>query len=193
MEFLDFNVTKDSSFLLYASWSLFYWRVMKKTILFSGFKNSLKKICETSKLESIHEKHSVERKNEGRKPDKTRVEKTLVYAQKSRLKMPFKNSMSGKDFVSYSVGLYGSNRTLSYPFVIACTPTRTSYKDWIVMYVQCARQSSGTVHFFGPSLPPPPTTIVKKSITFSGIKPAKKNYFQKIFDQTKLPTMNIKF
>jgi hypothetical protein len=34
----------------------------KKTILFSGFKNPYKKICETRKLKSIHEKHFVERK-----------------------------------------------------------------------------------------------------------------------------------
>jgi hypothetical protein len=40
---------------------------LKKNILFSGFKNPYKKIHETRKLESIHEKHCVEQKNEGRK------------------------------------------------------------------------------------------------------------------------------
>jgi hypothetical protein len=45
----------------------------KNNILFDGFKNQ-KKIRETSK-----------------------VEKTRVYAQKPRLKMPFKNSISGLD------------------------------------------------------------------------------------------------
>ncbi len=34
--------------------SPFYWRVSKKTILFSGFKKSCKKIRETRKLESFH-------------------------------------------------------------------------------------------------------------------------------------------
>jgi hypothetical protein len=48
----------------------FYWRILKTTILFSGLKNPYKKICEIRKLENIHEKNFVERKNEGRKPDK---------------------------------------------------------------------------------------------------------------------------
>ncbi len=46
---------------------------LKKTIIFSGFKNPHKKIRETSKLESIHVQYFVERKIEGRKLDKTRV------------------------------------------------------------------------------------------------------------------------
>ncbi len=37
---------------------------------FSGFENPYKKIRETIKLESIHKWHFVERKTEGRKPDK---------------------------------------------------------------------------------------------------------------------------
>jgi hypothetical protein len=45
MEFLDINLTKDSSLLLHAIHSPFYWRILKKTILLSGFK----------KMESIHE------------------------------------------------------------------------------------------------------------------------------------------
>jgi hypothetical protein len=44
--------------------------VLKKTILFFGFKNLYKKIRETKKLESIHEYHFVERENKGRKLDK---------------------------------------------------------------------------------------------------------------------------
>ncbi len=39
-------------------------------MLFSGFKNPFERIRETKKLESIHEYHFVERKNEGRKRDK---------------------------------------------------------------------------------------------------------------------------
>jgi hypothetical protein len=50
---LQFN--KSSSFLLHAIHSPFYWRILKKTILFSGFKNSYKTIRETTKLESNHE------------------------------------------------------------------------------------------------------------------------------------------
>jgi hypothetical protein len=53
--------------LLHAILSSFYWRILKKTILFSGFKNLYKKIRETRKLKSTPEKHFVERKeNEGR-------------------------------------------------------------------------------------------------------------------------------
>jgi hypothetical protein len=50
--FLDINLTKDSSLLLHAIHSLFYcyWRILKKTILFSGFKNPYKKIRETRRL-----------------------------------------------------------------------------------------------------------------------------------------------
>jgi hypothetical protein len=46
MEFLDIN----SSLLLNAIHSLFYWRILKKTILYSGFKNLYEKIRETRKL-----------------------------------------------------------------------------------------------------------------------------------------------
>jgi hypothetical protein len=62
MEFLDINLTKDSNLLLHAIHSAFYWRILKKTILFSGFQNPYKKICETRKLKSIPEKHFVEEK-----------------------------------------------------------------------------------------------------------------------------------
>ncbi len=55
MQFLDIILTKDSNLLLHAIHSLFYWRILKKTKLFSGFQNPYKKIRETRKLESIHE------------------------------------------------------------------------------------------------------------------------------------------
>jgi hypothetical protein len=56
MEFLDINLTKDSNLLLDdAIHSLFYWRILKKTILFADAKNPYKKICETRNLDSIHE------------------------------------------------------------------------------------------------------------------------------------------
>jgi hypothetical protein len=51
MEFLDIYLLKDLSLLLRAVHSLFYWRILKKNILFSG----LKKIRDIRKLESIHE------------------------------------------------------------------------------------------------------------------------------------------
>jgi hypothetical protein len=36
-------LTKDSSLLFYAIYNPFYWRILKKTILYSGFKNTYKK------------------------------------------------------------------------------------------------------------------------------------------------------
>jgi hypothetical protein len=91
MEILGKNLTKDSSFLLYAIYSLFYWRILKKTTLYSGFKTPYKKIRETKKRESIYEKHFEEQKKRGKKTGrKLEPEKTQVYAQKPRLKLPFK-------------------------------------------------------------------------------------------------------
>ncbi len=53
MEFLDIQFNKDSSHLLHAIHSSFYWRILKKTILFSGFKNPYKKICKTRRNLSL--------------------------------------------------------------------------------------------------------------------------------------------
>jgi hypothetical protein len=50
MKFLDINLTKDLSLLLYAIHNPFYLRILKKTVLFSVLK-----IHETRKLKSIHE------------------------------------------------------------------------------------------------------------------------------------------
>ena len=76
-----------------------YWRILKKTILlrFSAFNNPYKKIPETRKLESFHERHFVERKNKGRKPDENSSLRRLEFmpAQQPRLKMAFKNSIPG--------------------------------------------------------------------------------------------------
>jgi hypothetical protein len=55
MEFLDNNLTKDWSLFLHDIHIPFYRRILKKTILFSGFKNPSEKIRETRKLKSIHE------------------------------------------------------------------------------------------------------------------------------------------
>jgi hypothetical protein len=58
---------------------------------------SLQKISETRKLEFIHEYHFVERENEVRKPDKNSSFRRLEFmTQKPRLKIPFKNSISGQ-------------------------------------------------------------------------------------------------
>jgi hypothetical protein len=54
MEFLVINLRKDSSLLLHAIRSPIYWRIFKKSILFSVCKNPFKKIREKIKLESIH-------------------------------------------------------------------------------------------------------------------------------------------
>jgi hypothetical protein len=48
MEFLDIILTKNSSLLFHAIHSPFYWLILKKTILFSGFKNPYKQ--ENSRL-----------------------------------------------------------------------------------------------------------------------------------------------
>jgi hypothetical protein len=71
MEILDINLTKESSLLLHAIHSPSTGRFSRQpyTSLYS-LKNPYKKICETRKLESIRKMHFVERKNEGRKPDK---------------------------------------------------------------------------------------------------------------------------
>jgi hypothetical protein len=121
MEFLDINFTKDSILLLYTIHSHLLLEILKKTkpygTLYSSFNNPLgKKIRETRKLEYIHEWHFKERKNEGRKPDKKlKSEKTRVYAQRSRLNMPFKNSISvnfnsikGSGSITVRIGGFGS-------------------------------------------------------------------------------------
>ncbi len=62
IEFLDMNWTKDSSLLLHAIYSLFYWEALRGLTL-RWFFNSVQK-------KAIHEYHFVEQKNERRKPDK---------------------------------------------------------------------------------------------------------------------------
>ena len=53
MEFLDISLTKDSSLLLHAIHSPFYWRILKKTMLSSGFKNPYKKNSRNKKISSL--------------------------------------------------------------------------------------------------------------------------------------------
>jgi hypothetical protein len=59
-----FNLTKDLSLLLHAIHSPFYWRIWRKTILFSGFKNPLK---------NLRNENFVERENESKNPDKNSI------------------------------------------------------------------------------------------------------------------------
>jgi hypothetical protein len=54
-EFLDVNLSKDSSLLLHAVHSPFYWRILRRTILYSGYKNTFKKSANKRKLEFVHE------------------------------------------------------------------------------------------------------------------------------------------
>ncbi len=67
MDLLDINLTLDSSLFApsYSVFCLFYWQIVKKTTLLSGFKNPYKNINETRKLESIREQHFVKWKNAG--------------------------------------------------------------------------------------------------------------------------------
>ncbi len=94
MEFLDINLTKDSSVLLHAIHSPFHWQIFRKTILFSGFKSPYIKIHEKRELNLfmnfILSNGIMRVENQA----KLETEKTQVYAQKPRLKIPFKYSIS---------------------------------------------------------------------------------------------------
>ncbi len=112
MEFLDISLTKDSNLLLHAIHSLFYWRILKKIILSFGFKNPHKKIRVTRKRKKLGEKTR----------QKLESEKTRVYAQKPRLKMPFKNFISGSEFFRVSK----QNSHVIYMYLIyMCTSVHT--------------------------------------------------------------------
>ncbi len=74
MEFLDYILTKDSSFSLYTINRPFFWRILKKIILYSGFNNPYKKSAKQENS-SLSEKWQ-----------KLESEKTQVFAQKPRLK-----------------------------------------------------------------------------------------------------------
>jgi hypothetical protein len=66
--------------LLHAIHSPLFWRILQKTILFSGFNNPYKNPRKGRKLLSIHEMHFVEGiKKEGRKPDKNSRLKRLEF------------------------------------------------------------------------------------------------------------------
>jgi hypothetical protein len=79
LKFSDISLTKYSSLLLHAIHRPDFWWILKKTRLFSGFKNPDKKIREIRKLESIHEERFVGLENEGRKPDKNSSQKRIEF------------------------------------------------------------------------------------------------------------------
>jgi hypothetical protein len=59
MDFLDINLTKDSSLLLHAIHSLSTGGFLKKTRLYSGFKNTYKKIREKLEQENSNELNTI--------------------------------------------------------------------------------------------------------------------------------------
>jgi hypothetical protein len=77
-EFLDNSLTILLLSLLLADFK------ERKTILYYGLNN--KKIRETRKLESFHEWHFVERKNEGRIPDKNSSQRRLKFMPRNLVK-----------------------------------------------------------------------------------------------------------
>ncbi len=64
MEFLDISLQKTSSLLLHGIHSPFYWRILKKTMLYSGIKNTCKKLAKQENW-SLFMNSIVERKNWG--------------------------------------------------------------------------------------------------------------------------------
>jgi hypothetical protein len=118
--------------------SLFFWRILEKTILFSGFKKFLQKFSNTRVYSWIAFCRTEIR--ELKTVQKLESEKTLVYAQKStknvdRPKIFFKNSVSGKGFLS---------RYSRFSILDCMYSSRTSYKDWIVMYLHASKRSYNT-------------------------------------------------
>ncbi len=94
MEFLDINLTKKSeSFNPCCTKSLLLADFFKETILFSGFKTPYKKSGK-QEIKVYSDQHFVEQKMKVENQTKLESEKTRVYAQKPRLKMPFKDSIS---------------------------------------------------------------------------------------------------
>ncbi len=96
MEFLDISLIKGSSLFLHAIHSPFYWRILKKNQTLLWFKNPYKKSAKQENSSLLRIAFCRIEKWGNRKLAKLESEKTRVYAQKPRLNMPFKNSISGK-------------------------------------------------------------------------------------------------
>ncbi len=97
MEFLEINLTKDSSLLLHAIHSLFHWRIFKKMysslVLKILTKKSTKKEISSQFMNSILYNQNIK----GQKPDKYSSLRTrrLEFMLRNLKKTSFKNSISG--------------------------------------------------------------------------------------------------
>ncbi len=109
MEFLDINLAKDWSLSLHAIHSLFTGGFLKKTRLYSGFKNTYKKSLKQENSNSFINSVLLKEKWGWKTRQKFESEKIRVYAQKPRLKIPIKNSISGR-FALHGRPLYGQWR-----------------------------------------------------------------------------------
>jgi hypothetical protein len=88
MKFLDINLTKDSSLLLHAIHSPFYWRIKKKPYF-----SLVLKILQNNPRNLMLFMNSILKKGKMRVENhaKLQSDKTRIYAQKPRPKMLFKN------------------------------------------------------------------------------------------------------
>ncbi len=86
------KLTKDLSLMLHAIHSLFYWRVLQK----KPYSSLVLKLFTKNPWNHKTRFYFAEQKNEGRKPDKnSSLRGLIVFVQKARLKLPFKNYISG--------------------------------------------------------------------------------------------------
>ncbi len=127
MESLDIILTKDSCLLLHAIHGPFYWRILNKPILFSGFKKRYKKY-------NIHENSSLFINSLYGKMRSENQTKTRIYEDPSLcpeiLKMPFKNSISGgvaKMMIYLQLSLY-NNKAL-----VHSTSLNSVYYDMLLL------------------------------------------------------------
>jgi hypothetical protein len=115
MKFVDTSLTKESSLLLHAIHGPFYWRILKKQYSNLVLKIDINNPRKTRKRKSFHELHFVEGRIEGRKFES---EKMRVYAQKPRLNMPLKNSISGSVANLTRQEMEFLKDTLSFQFLV---------------------------------------------------------------------------
>ncbi len=128
MAFLDISLTKDTTLLLHAICSPFCWQILKKPILFSGFKNPYKKTLETRNKYF----HFVEQNKRGQKTrQKLDPEKTPFYSQTPRLKVPFKNSISTQ-FVTHRKVPVSEDRCQSWGPFLANPPEKNRIERLLI-------------------------------------------------------------
>ncbi len=98
MEFLDINLTKNSSIAQCYSQSILLavFTILQKTILCSDFKIHTKNLCKKENLSLFLIAFCwTENNTRVENQKKLEYENARVYAQKPWLKMPFQNSISG--------------------------------------------------------------------------------------------------